>query len=110
MKDCVFCKIARHVTPSKIIHEDDDFIVFHDKAPSAPVHLLIIPRRHLLWKDDLKASEAFLGRIFSLAPKMAEKAGVKRSGYKLVMNCGAGVGQIVDHFHVHLMGGWEKGK
>ena len=90
-------------------YEDDDFLVFHDINPSAPVHLVIIPKTHFSWSDDLTRQSKILGRIFEIAPGVAEKLGIKETGYKLVMNCGRSAGQIIEHFHVHLIGGWEKG-
>lgn len=108
-EDCVFCKIAEHKLPATIEYEDEDFIAFWDIKPSAPSHLLIVPKKHLLWQENLSAEEKLLGRIFSLAPKVAENVGLRKSGFKLVMNCGRGVGQEIEHFHLHLLGGWPKG-
>lgn len=106
--DCIFCQIVAHKSPAQIECEDDDLVVIKDIHPSAPVHLLIIPKKHVEWNLDLKGQEQILGRIFVIAPQVADRSGVKESGYKLVLNCGRGAGQIVDHFHIHLMGGWQK--
>ena len=105
---CVFCKIASHEVDSKVEYEDKDFVVFHDVNPSAPTHVLIVPKEHIELSDDLTDWEKISGRILSIARKVAEKLGIAESGYKLVMNCGRGAGQVVDHLHVHLIGGWEK--
>ncbi len=105
MENCVFCKIASHQADSKIEYEDEDFIVFHDINPSAPVHVLIVPKDHMELSDDLTEWEKIGGRALLVARKVAKKLGVGESGFKLVMNCGRGAGQVVDHLHVHLMGG-----
>jgi histidine triad (HIT) family protein len=107
MEDCVFCKIASHQMDSKIEYEDEDFIVLHDINPSAPSHVLIVPKEHMELLDDLADWEKIGGRTLLIAKKVAEKLGIKESGYKLVMNCGRGAGQTIDHLHVHLMGGFE---
>jgi len=107
-RDCVFCQIANHQATAKIEYEDQDFIVFHDIKPSAPVHLLIVPKKHFELADDLDEWERISGRILSIAKKVAKKLGIAESGFKLVMNCGRGAGQIIAHLHVHLIGGWEK--
>ena len=107
-KDCVFCQIAGHKLAAEIEHEDDDFIVFHDIKPSAPVHLLIVPKKHLELADDLTEWERISGRILSIAKRVAKRLGIAESGYKLVMNCGRGAGQTIEHLHIHLIGGWEK--
>jgi len=107
-KDCIFCQIANHQADAKIEYEDEDFIVFHDIKPSAPVHVLIVPKRHIELADDLVEWEAISGRILSIAKRVAKKLGIAESGFKLVMNCGRGAGQMIDHLHFHLIGGWEK--
>lgn len=108
MPDCIFCKIINGEVPSKKEYEDQDFIIFHDIKPSAPVHLLIVPKAHLEWQGNLENYQELLGKIFVIAPKIAEKVGIKDSGFKLVMNCGKGAGQIVPHVHFHLIGGWNQ--
>jgi len=105
MKDCVFCKIAKHEIPTKIVYEDEELVCFHDNKPSAPVHVLIIPKKHLEWQTLGETDKELLGKIFLVAPEIAKKLNVLTSGYKLVMNCGEGVGQRISHFHVHLLGG-----
>jgi histidine triad (HIT) family protein len=108
--DCIFCRIAMHQSPAEIEYEDDDFVVFHDINPSAPVHLVIIPKTHFGWQDDLTNQSKILGRIFQIAPKVAEKMEIKEGGYKLIMNCGRGAGQVIKHFNIHLIGGWSQGE
>uniref|UniRef100_A0A831Z2L6 HIT domain-containing protein n=1 Tax=candidate division WWE3 bacterium TaxID=2053526 RepID=A0A831Z2L6_UNCKA len=106
--DCIFCKIIRKEVPAEFVYEDADFAVFKDIRPSAPVHLLLVPREHLeIQVGDLEKRAAALGRVFALSREVAEKAGVLNSGYKLVTNAGHGAGQTIDHLHVHLIGGWK---
>lgn len=107
-KGCIFCDIANKKKAAKIVHEDDKFVVFHDAKPSAPVHLLIVPKEHLeLTGGDLDKRAAILGKVFALSRKVAKDAGILESGYKLVMNAGYGAGQTIDHLHIHLIGGWK---
>ena len=106
--DCIFCKIIRKEIPKEFVYEDDDFAVFKDVHPSAPVHLLMVPKEHLeIQGGDLEKRAAALGRVFALSREIADKSGVLESGYKLVTNAGPGAGQTVDHLHVHLIGGWK---
>jgi len=105
--DCIFCKIVRKEIPAEFVHEDEVFAVFKDIHPSAPVHLLIVPKEHLeIQGGDLERRADVLGRVFALSHRLAEEAGVLE-GYKLVTNAGPGAGQTVDHLHIHLIGGWK---
>lgn len=110
MQECVFCQIAKGKIPAKIEYEDGDLIVFHDISPKAPVHLLIVPKKHLELSHDLDVEKMNLGRIFEVGKSVAKKLGVYDPGFKLVMNCGKGAGQAVDHIHIHLLGGWKFGQ
>ena len=105
--NCIFCKIINKEVPAEFVYEDNDFAVFKDANPSAPVHLLIVPKEHLeIEGGDLEKRSDVLGKVFALSRRVAEKAGVL-DGYKLVTNAGPGAGQTVDHLHVHLIGGWK---
>jgi histidine triad (HIT) family protein len=105
MSDCIFCRIAAGEIPSDIVHQDDDVVAFKDLSPQAPVHLLIIPRKHIASIDEAEdADAALLGRLLLTARDLAEKHGVA-GGYRLVNNCGASAGQSVFHIHVHVLGG-----
>lgn len=110
--DCIFCKIAAGRVPSRKVYADDELFVFHDIAPWAPVHFLVIPRRHIATLYDTGAEHApMLGRMFALAPKLARELGVER-GFRIVVNTGPDGGQEVQHLHMHVMGGprpWLKG-
>jgi histidine triad (HIT) family protein len=106
MSSCIFCEIAAHQSPAHIIYEDDQALAFLPLAPIAPVHLLIIPRKHIESVNALLAEdEAVLGYLVSIARKLAEQEGVSRSGYRLVTNTGPDAGQTVFHLHFHLIGG-----
>ena len=99
---CIFCGIANKEIKSSIVHETVRVIAFDDIAPQAPVHVVIIPKKHIL---DVPGLENVLGDIFSAVDKVAEIKGVKDSGFRVVMNKGKDAGQAVDHVHFHLLGG-----
>jgi histidine triad (HIT) family protein len=105
MSECVFCRIASGAIPATIVHRDDDLVAFRDLSPQAPVHLLIVPRRHIASLDAAQEGDRdLLGRLLLLARNLAAREGVG-GGYRLVNNCGAQAGQSVPHFHFHLLGG-----
>jgi len=109
MSDCVFCKIASGEIPATIVHDDDDVVAFKDLNPQAPVHVLIIPRRHIASLDEATEDHRdLLGRLLLVAKELAATEGVE-GGYRLVNNCGAPAGQSVFHIHVHLLGGRAMG-
>jgi len=104
MNDCIFCQIAAKKVPSKIQYEDDEIIAFDDIAPKAPVHILIVPKRHIESVNELKKEDIeLIGKVILVAKKLAQEKGLK--GYKLVFNVGREGGQLVDHLHLHLLGG-----
>jgi histidine triad (HIT) family protein len=103
---CLFCRIAARAIPARLAHEDEHTMAFHDIDPRAPVHVLIIPRKHIAAVDRLDAADAeLMGRLFIVARGLARDLGVADSGYRLVVNSGADAGQSVDHIHMHLLGG-----
>ncbi|MEO8125080.1 MAG: histidine triad nucleotide-binding protein [Burkholderiales bacterium] len=110
--DCLFCKIAAGKIPSSKVYEDDELFVFHDIAPWARVHFLIIPKQHIATLYDTSDEHAaMLGRMMALAPKLARELGVE-NGFRIVVNTGRDGGQEVQHVHMHVMGGprpWLKG-
>ncbi len=107
-QDCLFCKIVNGEIPSEFLYEDDAFIVFRDIKPHAPVHLLIVPKRHIRSINDLTAEDSkTLADMFMVAKEMAKLEGVDKSGYKLLFNVEKGGGQVIFHLHLHLMGGWK---
>ncbi|HKW86014.1 MAG TPA: histidine triad nucleotide-binding protein [Nitrospiraceae bacterium] len=106
MSDCLFCKIVDKKIPSKIIHEDDKTVAFEDINPQAPVHVLVVPKRHAASIADLNAADAgLLGHLMLTGATIAKQKGIADSGYRLVLNTGRNGGQTVFHLHVHLLGG-----
>lgn len=104
--DCIFCKIASGSVKASVVYEDDQTIAFDDIKPLAPVHVVIIPKRHIGMLSDLEGSDAnLIGRLVIAAKKIAEIKGVAGSGYRVVANCGKDAGQEVFHIHMHLLGG-----
>jgi len=105
VSDCVFCRIVRGQAPARIVYQDDDVTAFHDLHPQAPVHLLLVPNRHIVGVAQAEPEdEPVLGKLFTLARRLAEEMGVAE-GYRLVVNNGPLAGQSVFHFHLHLLGG-----
>lgn len=103
---CVFCRIARREAPADIVYQDDEIIAFRDINPQAPIHILIVPRRHIPAIAALGTEDgALAGRLMLVARDLAEREGIARSGYRLVVNNGPQAGQSVAHLHVHLLGG-----
>ena len=106
MSDCLFCRIASGELEADTVFENDLVIAFRDISPQAPVHILIIPRRHISTTNDLRPDHAkVLSELMLAAPKIAADQGLAEDGYRLVMNCQEGAGQSVFHIHLHLLGG-----
>lgn len=112
---CLFCKIAKGQIPSTKVFEDDDFFAFKDINPAAPVHLLLIPKRHVTSMQEIQASDApWLGRMMTLAPQLAAQNGCRpgpEGGFRIVINNGVDGGQEIEHLHFHIIGGprpWDK--
>lgn len=104
--DCLFCKIANKEVPAEIVYEDDKFIAFNDIKPVTPVHLLIIPKKHIPSINHLESRDKeLIGGLFLVAQKIARAEGVDKTGYRLIFNMGKDAGQTVDHLHLHLLGG-----
>ena len=110
--NCIFCKIIAGQIPAKKIFEDDELLVFHDIAPWAPVHMLVVPKEHVATMYALEGRHALLlGRMLSLAPKLMRELGVT-NGFRTLINTGEDGRQEVQHVHMHVMGGprpWLKG-
>ena len=107
--DCIFCRIANGEVPKNFLYEDENIVVFRDINPCAPVHLLIVPKRHIRSINDITASDKeIISEMFIIGKDMAKKALVDRSGYKLLFNVEKGGGQEIFHLHLHLIGGWQK--
>ncbi len=111
MDDCVFCNIINKTIDSKYLYENENLIVIQDILPKAPVHLLVIPKRHIVGVANLEPTDqALAGEMVFIAKQMAEKFGVGQSGYKLIFNVGRDGGQVVQHLHLHLLGGKKLGE
>ena len=109
LNDCLFCKIARKEIPADIVYEDDDVLAFRDIRPQAPVHVLVIPKRHIASLADLTQEDKdVMGHVTLVASRLARDLGVSE-GYRVVINCGKDAGQSVFHIHMHLLGGRSLG-
>ena len=112
MSDCLFCKmVAGEITPS-IVFEDDEFLAFHDIQPQAPIHVLVIPKKHISTLNDVDDA-LLLGKLTQTAAQLAKTLGIAETGYRTVINCNSQGGQAVYHLHIHLLGGrqmlWSPG-
>lgn len=106
MADSLFTKIIKREIPANIEYEDDDVIAFQDISPQAPVHILIVPKKHISTINDAGEADAeLLGKIILTAKKLAKEKGIDEKGYRLVINCNEEAGQTVFHIHCHLIGG-----
>jgi histidine triad (HIT) family protein len=105
-EECIFCRIVAGEVPSEIVYQDKDFLAFRDISPQAPKHVLIIPKTHITCLAQLtEGQQDIAGRLIILAKDLAEKEGIAKSGYRLVINYGPEGGQLVPHLHLHLIGG-----
>jgi histidine triad (HIT) family protein len=123
VENCLFCKIAEKKIPSTVVYEDDELLAFKDINPAAPVHLLVIPKKHIATLSDCGAHDApLLGKMMALAPRLAgefgcavgyDADGTPGGGYKTLVNSGPDGGQEVYHLHLHIIGGahpWRGGR
>jgi len=105
-QNCIFCKIIEKKIPSKIVFEDETVIAFEDINPQAPVHTLVVPKRHIPEIHSMtEADRVLVGHLFFTAKKIADEKGLDAKGYRLVINNGAGAGQTVFHIHLHILSG-----
>lgn len=103
---CIFCKIINKEIPAAVVYDDDSILAFKDINPQAPVHILIIPKKHISGIAELKKNDlSLLGKITEVAQKLAREQNIESSGYRLVVNNGPDAGQAVAHLHYHLLGG-----
>ncbi len=110
MNDCIFCKIINKEIPSDIVYEDEEIIAFKDIAPKAPVHIIVIPKKHIGKITEIeKEDETVIGEIYSAINKIAEEQGIAERGFRVIINCGEDGGQEVNHVHFHLLGGTKLG-
>ena len=106
MSDCIFCKIANREL-GRLVYEDEEIAAFDDLNPQAPVHALVIPKKHISRLSDVtgEGDACLMGRILVVANKIAAERGIAEGGYRVVVNCNEGAGQSVWHVHFHLLGG-----
>ncbi len=103
---CIFCKITDKTIQAKVVLEDDDLVAFHDLNPVAPVHVLIIPKKHITGLGDALPDDALLlGKLLTAARRVAEETCILNSGFRTIINHGTHAGQSVFHLHVHVIGG-----
>ena len=107
-KDCIFCQIAQGQTETEMLYQSDTLVVFKDINPHAPVHLLLVPKKHIRSINDLTAADQpILSEMIMVAKEMAVRHGVDKSGYRLFINVERGGGQVIFHLHMHLIAGWR---
>lgn len=106
MEECVFCRIVAGKLPSQILYQDDQVLAFRDISPQAPVHILIIPKKHIPTLTDITRTDSpLIAHMVATANELAKKEGITEKGCRLVINCGEQGGQLVPHLHMHLLGG-----
>ena len=111
MEDCLFCKIVKGEIPSSKVYEDDEILAFKDIHPAAPIHILVIPKKHITSLAYLeKEDEILVGKIYGVINKIADEQGFKENGYRVIVNCGKDGGQEVMHLHFHLLAGKKFGE
>ena len=106
MDNCIFCKIVKGEIPSEKVYEDEEILVFKDIQPAAPIHVVVIPKKHINNLNEINEEDSkIIGNIFISIKKVADKLGMSENGYRVVSNCGKDGGQTVEHIHFHLLGG-----
>nr|WP_040711275.1 histidine triad nucleotide-binding protein [Paenibacillus curdlanolyticus] len=108
---CIFCKIVQGEVPSRKVYESEQVVAFHDITPQAPVHIIIIPKKHIVTMNEVETGtdDAVIAELFAAARKIAQELGIAESGYRLVNNCNEDSGMEVSHLHFHLLGGRKLG-
>lgn len=110
MEDCLFCKIIKGDAPSKKVYEDENVYAFYDINPVAPIHILVVPKKHITSLAHMKdGEEAVIADIYKAIDKIAEEQGFKKDGYRVIVNCGENGGQVVMHLHFHVLAGKKLG-
>jgi histidine triad (HIT) family protein len=106
MSDCLFCRVIAREIPAQLIHDAPDLVAFKDINPQAPLHALVVPRRHIATLNDLQPDDdALVGSMFRMAAALARQHGFDERGYRTVFNCNREAGQSVFHIHLHVLGG-----
>ncbi len=110
MSDCIFCKIINKELPSTVVYEDEQILAFKDINPVTPVHILVIPKKHISNLNEVEPEdEATIGKIYTVIKQIARKEGIAEKGYRIIVNCGEDGGQEVGHLHFHILGGKKLG-
>lgn len=110
MEDCTFCKIIKGEIPSNKVYEDNEIMAFYDINPAAPIHILVIPKKHISTHNELtEEDEKIVGKIHCVINKIAEEKGFAEKGYRIIVNCGNDGGQEVGHLHFHVLAGRSLG-
>ena len=111
MEDCIFCKIIRGEIPSEKVYEDEEILAFQDIQPAAPIHLLVIPKKHISSLVELKEDDEILvGKMYGVINQIAKEKGFAEKGFRVIVNCGTDGGQEVGHLHFHLLAGTQLGE
>lgn len=111
MEDCIFCKIIKGEIPTNKVYEDDEILAFYDINPAAPIHILVIPKKHIHCIGHLeKQDEPLIGKIYGVINKIAEEKGFRESGFRVIVNSGSDGGQEVMHLHFHILAGTKLGE
>lgn len=111
MENCLFCKIIKGDIPSNKVYEDEEILAFYDINPATPIHILIIPKKHIKSLAEIKEEDTLLlGKIHQVINKIAEEKGFKEKGYRVIINCGEDGGQEVGHLHFHILAGTKLGE
>ena len=111
MQDCIFCKIIKGEIPSSKVYEDEEILAFNDINPAAPIHVLVIPKKHITSLAEMEdGDEKIVGKIYKVINEIAEKQGFKQNGYRVIVNCGKDGGQEVEHLHFHVLAGKKLGE
>lgn len=109
--DCIFCKIIKGDIPSSKVYEDEEILAFNDINPAVPIHVLVIPKKHIQSLADMQeGDEKIISKIYKVMNEIAEKQGFKEKGYRVIVNCGKDGGQEVGHLHFHLLAGKQLGE
>ena len=110
MEDCTFCKIIKGEIPSEKVYEDEDILAFKDINPAAPIHVLVIPKKHIATLMEVTQEDReIMAKILEVIPKIAKQLGIEDNGFRLIANCGPDSGQEVMHIHFHLLAGRKMG-
>ena len=110
MEDCIFCKISKGEIPSEKVYEDEEVLAFKDIHPAAPIHILVIPKKHIAKVTDIMPEdEALVGKMYTVINKIVKEQGFAEDGFRIIINCGRDAGQEVMHLHFHILAGTKMG-